>query len=113
MLETFQKIWKFAGDERDNINKSIVFCFINAVFGMFEIAAVYTEEEQLLLDDTEIHMEHFRVHTVGEYIRKRKWCFSLQQESSEKRRRRHFPSWSRPTRVILWREIRELQLEIS
>lgn len=41
MLETFQKIWKFAGDERDNINKSIVFCFINAVFGMFEIAAVY------------------------------------------------------------------------
>ena len=25
MLETFQKIWKFAGDERDNINKSIVF----------------------------------------------------------------------------------------
>ena len=33
MLETFQKIWKFAGDERDNINKSIVFCFINAVFG--------------------------------------------------------------------------------
>ena len=41
MLETFQKIWKFAGDECDNINKSIVFCFINAVFGMFEIAAVY------------------------------------------------------------------------
>ena len=38
MLETFQKIWRFAGDERDNINKSIVFCFINAVFGMLAFA---------------------------------------------------------------------------
>ena len=96
MLETFQKIWKFAGDERDNINKSIVFCFINAVFGMFEIAAVYLAVRAL----------------TGEALCGKR-CFSLQQESSEKRRRRHFPSWSRPTRVILWREIRELQSEIS
>lgn len=100
MLETFQKIWKFAGDERDNINKSIVFCFINAVFGMFEIAAVYLAVRALTGEGS------------GEGIVWKR-CFSLQQESSEKRRRRHFPSWSRPTRVILWREIRELQSEIS
>lgn len=54
-------------------------CGLGKEQAKFEIAAVYTEEEQLLLDDTEIHMEHFRVHTVGEYIRKRKWELSGEQ----------------------------------
>lgn len=41
MIETFQKIWRFAGEERSNINKSVVFSFLNAVFHMFEVGAIY------------------------------------------------------------------------
>ena len=41
MIETFRKIWMFAGTERININKSVVFSFLNAVFYMFEVSAIY------------------------------------------------------------------------
>lgn len=41
MIEALKKIWQFAEGERDNINKSIFFCFFNAVFHMFEIGAIY------------------------------------------------------------------------
>lgn len=100
MLETFQKIWKFAGDERDNINKSIVFCFINAVFGMFEIAAVYLAVRALTGEGS------------GEGI-VWKTVLLIAAGIIGKAATKTFPSWSRPTRVILWREIRELQSEIS
>lgn len=41
MIETFKKIWEFAGEERGNINKSIAVSFLNAVFHMFEVGAIY------------------------------------------------------------------------
>lgn len=41
MIRTFKKIWKFAGKERKNINKSVAVSFLNAVFHMFEVGAIY------------------------------------------------------------------------
>lgn len=41
MIETFRKIWRFAGKERANINKSVAVSFLNAIFHMFEIGAIY------------------------------------------------------------------------
>ena len=41
MIEAFRKIWRFAGDERKNINKSVAVGFLNAVLQMFQVAAIY------------------------------------------------------------------------
>lgn len=41
MIETFRKIWRFAGDERANINKSVAVSFLNAICRMFEVSAIY------------------------------------------------------------------------
>lgn len=41
MIETLKKIWSFAGNEKSNINKSVVLGFIYAIFSMFEITAIY------------------------------------------------------------------------
>lgn len=41
MIEALRQIWRFAGAERNNINKSVVLCFLNAVVHMAEIAAIY------------------------------------------------------------------------
>ena len=41
MIETFRGIWRFAGKEQRNIRRSVIACFFNAVFHMFEIAAPY------------------------------------------------------------------------
>ncbi|MDD3184051.1 MAG: ABC transporter ATP-binding protein [Anaerostipes sp.] len=41
MIEALRKIWRFSGTERSNINKSVLFCFINAVLRMTEIGAIY------------------------------------------------------------------------
>lgn len=41
MIETFRKIWRFAGKERANINKSVAVSFLNAIFHMFEVSAIY------------------------------------------------------------------------
>ncbi len=38
----------------------------------FEIAAIFTEEEKPLLDENQIHMEYFQIHTVGQYVEARK-----------------------------------------
>ena len=38
MIETFRGIWRFAGEEQRNIRRSVIACFFNAVFHMFEIA---------------------------------------------------------------------------
>ena len=40
MIEAFRKIWRFAGVERANINKSVVVKFLNAVFHMLEVSAI-------------------------------------------------------------------------
>ncbi len=41
MIEAFRKIWRFAGNERKNINKSVAVDFLNAVLQMFQVAAIY------------------------------------------------------------------------
>lgn len=41
MIEAFRKIWKFADVERANINKSAAIKFLNAVFHMLEVSAIY------------------------------------------------------------------------
>jgi ATP-binding cassette subfamily B protein len=41
MIETLKKIWSFAGEEKSNINKSVILNFIYAIFSMGEIAAIY------------------------------------------------------------------------
>ena len=41
MIEAFRKIWRFAGVERANINKSAAVKFLNAVFHMLEVSAIY------------------------------------------------------------------------
>lgn len=48
MIEALKKIWSFSGTERRNINKSIVLCFIKAVFRMLEIIAIYVVVQSLL-----------------------------------------------------------------
>ncbi len=41
MIETSQKIWQFAGDEKKNINKSVWVSFASAILQMFQIGAIY------------------------------------------------------------------------
>ena len=41
MIEAFKKIWKFSGNEKKNINKSVAVRFLNAVLQMFQVAAIY------------------------------------------------------------------------
>lgn len=41
MIEAFRKIWRFAGNETKNINKSVAVGFLNAVLQMFQVAAIY------------------------------------------------------------------------
>ena len=41
MIEAFRKIWRFAGVERANINKSVAVKFLNAVVHMLEVSAIY------------------------------------------------------------------------
>lgn len=41
MVEAFRKIWRFAGEERANINRSAAIKFLNAVFHMLEVSAIY------------------------------------------------------------------------
>ena len=46
MIEAFRKIWRFAGMERANINKSVAVKFLNAVFHMLEVSAIYFRSEE-------------------------------------------------------------------
>ena len=41
MIEAFRKIWRFAGNETKNINKSVAVGFLNAILQMFQVAAIY------------------------------------------------------------------------
>lgn len=41
MINALKKIWQFAGEERSNINKSIVIGFFYAVFHMLQVSAIY------------------------------------------------------------------------
>lgn len=55
MIEAFRKIWNFAGAEQANINKSAAVKFINAVFHMLEVSAVYFVIVALTQKDTGNH----------------------------------------------------------
>ena len=41
MIGVLKKIWRFAGEERANINKSVFWGFFYAVFHMLQVAAIY------------------------------------------------------------------------
>lgn len=41
MIEIFRKIWRFAGEEQKNIRSSIIIGFINAIFHMLQIGAIF------------------------------------------------------------------------
>ena len=41
MIEAFRKIWKFAGNEVGNINKSVVVSVVNALLQMCQVGAIY------------------------------------------------------------------------
>ncbi len=41
MIEAFRKIWRFAGNETKNINKSVAVGFLNALLQMFRVGAIY------------------------------------------------------------------------
>lgn len=41
MITALRKIWEFAGEERGNINKSMIMNLIYAIFHMFQIGAIY------------------------------------------------------------------------
>lgn len=53
MIETLKKIWRFAGVERKNINKSVFLGFINAILRMCEIGAIYIVVQALISGGTE------------------------------------------------------------
>jgi ATP-binding cassette, subfamily B, bacterial IrtB/YbtQ len=54
MIGTFKKIWQFAGKEKGNINKSVAVSFLNAIFHMFEIGAIYFVVLALISGDKSI-----------------------------------------------------------
>ena len=41
MIETFKKIWQFAGGEKKNINQSVWISFLSAILQMFQVGAIY------------------------------------------------------------------------
>ena len=49
MIETFKKIWQFAGEERKNINRSVWVSFVSAILQMFQIGAIYLVVRALTL----------------------------------------------------------------
>lgn len=48
MIETFRKIWKFAGAEQNNVGKSIINNFIFAVFHMLQIGAIFIALQSII-----------------------------------------------------------------
>ena len=41
MIEAFRKIWRFAGNETKNINRSVAVSFLNALLQMTQVGAIY------------------------------------------------------------------------
>lgn len=48
MIEIFKKIWVFAGKEQKNIKKSVFLGFINAIFHMLQIGAIFLTIQALV-----------------------------------------------------------------
>ncbi len=51
MIEIFRKIWRFAGEEQKNIRNSILIGFINAIFHMLQIGAIFLTIRALVEKD--------------------------------------------------------------
>ncbi len=51
MIEAIKKVIDFSGNEKRNIYRSIVICFVNAMFSMLRIGAIYFIIEALLGND--------------------------------------------------------------
>ena len=41
MIETLKKLWKFSGDEKKNISKSMMVVFLYSLFAMGDVMAIY------------------------------------------------------------------------
>ena len=52
MIGVLQKIWMFAGEERGNINKSVILGFFYALFHMLQVGAIYFVLVALTAGDT-------------------------------------------------------------
>ncbi len=52
MIEAFRKIWRFAGNEKKNINKSVAVGFLNAVLQMCQVGAIYLVVRALVSGET-------------------------------------------------------------
>lgn len=48
MIEIFRKIWRFAGEEQMNIKNSIIIGFLNAIFHMLQIGAMFLTIQALV-----------------------------------------------------------------
>lgn len=53
MIEIFHKIWTFAGKEQKNIRNSIILNFINAIFYMLQIGAIFLTIQELVKKEVE------------------------------------------------------------
>ncbi len=53
MIEIFKKIWRFAGEEQRNIRNSIIVGFINAIFHMLQIGAIFLTIQALVTKGAE------------------------------------------------------------
>lgn len=54
MIEIFHKIWTFAGKEQKNIRNSIILNFINAIFYMLQIGAIFLTIQELVKKEVEV-----------------------------------------------------------
>lgn len=52
MLAIFKKLWDFSGSEQKYIKRSIVMAFLNAVFYMFQIGAIFLTIKDLVAGET-------------------------------------------------------------
>ncbi|MDR1549836.1 MAG: ABC transporter ATP-binding protein/permease [Hungatella sp.] len=53
MIEIFRKIWRFAGEEQKNIRNSIIIGFINAIFHMLQIGAIFLTIQALVVKEAD------------------------------------------------------------
>ena len=52
MIEAFRRIWRFAGKETGNINKSVLVGFVNALLQMAQVGAIYLVIRALTAGET-------------------------------------------------------------
>ncbi len=48
MIQVFKKIWRFSGTEQENIRKSVIWGFVNAIFHAIQFSAIFVVLEALV-----------------------------------------------------------------